>query len=65
MREGYAEIMCIHPSELNPYEWKVDYTPTSSPTLSPTPSPTTIPCFEFLFAIIGVLAAIYLIKRGR
>ena len=37
------------------------YTPSPSPTLSPTP--TSIPGFEFLFAIIGVLAAIYLIER--
>ena len=53
LREGYAEIMYIPPSEFNPYEWKADYTPTPIPT----------PGFEFLFAIIGVLAAIYLIKR--
>ncbi len=57
LREGYAEIMYIPPSEFNPYEWKADYTPSPSPTL------TSIPGFEFLFAIIGVLAAIYLIKR--
>ena len=37
------------------------YTPSPTPTLSPTPTP--MPCFEFLFAVIGVLAAIYLIKR--
>ena len=57
--ERYAEIMYIPPSEFNPYEWKVDYTSTPTPALSPTP----IPGFELLFAIIGVLAAIYLIKR--
>ena len=39
------------------------YTPSLSPTLSPTPTP--IPGFEILFAIISVLAAICLIKRGR
>ena len=61
LREGYAEIMYIPPSEFNPYEWKVDYIPSPTPTLSPTT--TLIPGFEFLFAIIGILAAIYLIKR--
>ena len=59
VREGYAEIMDIPPSEFNPYEWKADYTP--SPSSKPTPTQT--PGFEFLFAIIGVLAAICLIRR--
>ena len=59
VREGYAEIMYIPPSEFNPYEWKADYTP--SPSSKPTPTQT--PGFEFLFAIIGVLAAICLIRR--
>jgi len=63
LREGYAEIMHIPPSEFNPYEWKADYTPSLSPTLSPTT--TLMPGFDFLFAIIGVVAAIYLVKRGR
>jgi endonuclease YncB( thermonuclease family) len=61
VREGYAEIMYIPPSEFNPYEWKADYTPSPTPTLSPTP----IPGFEFVLAIIGVLTAICLVKRGR
>jgi hypothetical protein len=48
-------------------------TPTLKPTPSPiyastpipTPAPTTTPkpSFEFFFAIVGVLAAIFLIKR--
>ena len=38
-------------------------TPTPSPTYTPSPSPTSIPGFDFLFAIIGILAAIYLIRR--
>ena len=59
VREGYAEIMDIPPSEFEPYEWKADYTPSPSPTSTP------IPGFEILFAIIGILATIYLIKRGR
>ncbi|MFZ2070748.1 MAG: lamin tail domain-containing protein [Halobacteriota archaeon] len=63
LRAGYAEIMYIPPSEFNPYEWKVDYTPASSPTLSPATTPT--PGFELLFAIIGVVAAVCLIRwRG-
>ena len=57
VREGYAEIMYIPPSEFNPYEWKTDYTP------SPISTSTPIQGFEFLFAIIGILAAICLIKR--
>ena len=53
LRVGYAEIMYIPPSEFNPYEWKADY----------TPSPTQTPGFGFLFAIISVLAVVYLIRR--
>ena len=59
VREGYAEIMDIPPSEFNPYEWKADYTPSPSPMLSPTSTSS----FEFLFNIIEILAAIYLIKQ--
>jgi micrococcal nuclease len=55
VREGYAEVMYIPPSEFDSREWKVDY----------TPSPTQTPGFELLFAIIGVVAAMCLIKRGR
>ena len=56
-KESPLEFIALTPSPL----------PTLTPTLtpSPTPTPTPIPGFEFLFAIIGVLAAIYLIKRGR
>jgi len=57
VREGYAEIMYIPPSEFNPYEWIADYTPSSSPSTTP------IPGLELLFAMIGILAAIYLIRR--
>ena len=59
LREGYAEIMYIPPSEFNPYEWKADYTP--SPSSKPTPTQT--PGFEFVLDIIGVLAVVYLIRR--
>ena len=34
-----------------------------SPTISPTPAST--PGFEFLFAVVGILAAIYLSGRKR
>ena len=74
VRDGHAEIMYIPPSEFNPREWVADYTASSSPTVSltstpmPSPSPSQtssptpqIPCFEFVFAIIGVVAAICLI----
>jgi endonuclease YncB( thermonuclease family) len=54
VREGYAEVMYIPPSEFDSREGEADY----------APSPTQTPGFEFLFAIIGVTAAIYLIKLG-
>jgi micrococcal nuclease len=54
VREGYAEVMYIPPSEFDSREWEADY----------TPSPTQTPGFELLFAMIGVTAAIYLIKLG-
>ena len=38
VKEGYAEIMYIPPSEFKPREWEADYTPSSSPMLSPTPT---------------------------
>jgi hypothetical protein len=38
VREGYAEVMYIPPSEFDSSEWKADYTPSSSPMLSPTPT---------------------------
>ena len=61
LRKEYAEIMHIPPSEFKPSEWKADCTPTPIPTLSSTSTPTL--GFGFLFAIIGILAAIYLIRR--
>ena len=54
LRKEYAEIMHIPPSEFNPSEWKADCTPTPIPTLSSTSTPTL--GFDFLFAIIGILA---------
>ena len=53
VREGYAEIMNIPPSEFDSREWETDY----------TPSPTQTPGFELMFAIIGVLAGVYLVRR--
>jgi micrococcal nuclease len=53
VKEGYAEVMYIPPSEFDSREWEADY----------TPSPTPIPGFELLFAMIGVLAAMCLIRR--
>jgi PGF-CTERM protein len=48
--------MYIPPSEFDSREWVADY----------TPSPTQTPGFEFLFAIIGVLAGVYLVRqRGQ
>jgi micrococcal nuclease len=55
VREGYAKVMYIPPSEFDSYEGKVDY----------TPPPTQTPGFELLFAMIGVVAAMCLIGRGR
>ncbi len=52
---GYAEVMYIPPSEFDSREWEADY----------TPSPTQTPGFELLFAMISVVAAIYLIRRRR
>ncbi|RLG32394.1 hypothetical protein DRN97_07455 [Methanosarcinales archaeon] len=37
--------------------------PSPAYIASPSPTTTPMPGFNFLFAIIGVLAAIYLIKR--
>jgi len=60
----------------SPLEY-IALTPSPLPTLTPTPAlmpspslaispiPTPISGFEFLFAITGILAAIYLIKRVR
>jgi len=55
VREGYAEVMYIPPSEFDSYAGKVDY----------TASPTQTPGFELLFAIIGVVAALCLVRRWR
>jgi len=53
VKEGYAEVMYIPPSEFDSREWDADY----------TPSPTQTPSFEFMFAIIGVVAAMCLVRR--
>jgi hypothetical protein len=55
VKEGYAKVMYIPPSEFDSREWVADY----------TSSHTQTPGFELLFAIIGVVAAICLIKLRR
>ena len=56
VREGYAEVMYVLPSEFDSREWEVDY----------TPSPTQTPGFELLCAIIGVVTAMCLVRlRGQ
>jgi hypothetical protein len=56
VKEGYAGVMYIPPSEFDCREWVADY----------TPSPTQTPGFELLFAIKGVLAVVYLVRwRGQ
>jgi endonuclease YncB( thermonuclease family) len=59
VKEGYAEVMYIPPSEFDSREWEADY--TDSP--SPMPTTTPIPGFELLFAMIGVVAAMRLVRR--
>jgi endonuclease YncB( thermonuclease family) len=67
LKEGYAEAK-DYPNEFNADVWiesPLEYiTLLPSPSSTPTLSPTT-PSFEFVFAIIGLLAAIYLIKRRK
>ena len=74
--EGYAEAK-DYPNEFNPDVWMgrpleyVDMTPTPEPTITPTPVPSPYPAFPslhafgFLVTIIGIVAAIYLIRRKR
>ena len=38
VREGYAKVMYIPPSEFDCREWVADYTPSSSLMLSPRPT---------------------------
>lgn len=39
VRDGYAEVMYIPPSEFDSYAGKVDYTPSSSPVPTTAPTP--------------------------
>ncbi len=70
LKEGYARAK-DYPNEFDPDVWiesPLEYIalmPTPSLVYTPSPTPTPMPSFELLFAIIGVLAAIYLIRRGR
>ena len=61
VKEGYAEVMYIPPSEFDSREWDANY--THSP--SPMPPTTPISGFEFLFVMIGVVAAMCLVGRRR
>ncbi|MCK4475851.1 MAG: hypothetical protein KAU16_03915 [Methanophagales archaeon] len=63
MREGYAEAR-DYPNEFNPDDWMG---PREYVAINPFPvrSHLPIPGFEFLFAMSGVVAAIYLSRRGR
>ena len=77
LKEGYAEAK-DYPNEFYPDVWiesLLEYVamiqtfehtliPTPSPSPIPTLPPTTIPGFEFVCAMTGVLAAIYLIRQG-
>ena len=60
------EYIALMPTPLSTLTPAPTLMPSPSPAYTPStsPTPTTTPGFEFLFAIIGVLAAIYLIKRG-
>jgi len=71
LKEGYAEAR-DYPNEFDPDDWmaplEYEYvailpspSPVYTPSLTSTPSPT--PGFGFLFAMVGVLVAIYLIRR--
>ncbi len=62
LKEGYAEAR-DYPNEFNPDDWigPLKYVAILPPPVYPTLPPMS--GFEFLFAIIGILATIYLIKR--
>jgi micrococcal nuclease len=57
VREGYAEVMYVPPSEFDSREWVVDYTPSSSPTpwQTPLPCPASESFPILVFAIIAAL----------
>nr|QNO57343.1 hypothetical protein DPOOOCMC_00001 [Methanosarcinales archaeon ANME-1 ERB7] len=56
VKEGYAEVMYIPPSEFDSRKWEADY----------TAFPTQTPGFELLFAMIGVVAVVCLVgRRGQ
>ena len=60
VKEGYAEVMYIPPSEFDSREWVADYMPSPTPTLITTQTLG----FEFMFAIIGVAAAMCLVRQN-
>ena len=63
LREGYAEIMYIPPSESNPYEWNI---PLSSPTPTPTPcEPTESFSILFFAIIVALIVSVVLPGKGQ
>jgi hypothetical protein len=59
---GYAEAR-DYPNEFNPDDWIGPLEYVAIPPSPVYPIPTPMSGFEFLFAIIGILATTYLIKR--
>ena len=74
LNEGYAEAR-DYPNEFNPDVWVgspleyVDMTPMPEPIITPVPSQypafPSLHAFGFLLTIIGIVAAIYLIRRRK
>jgi micrococcal nuclease len=57
VKEGYAEVMYVPPSEFDSRDWEADYTPSSSPTpwQTPYPCPASESFPILVFAIIAAL----------
>ena len=69
LKEGYAEARG-YPNEFDPDDWMgpleyVAIKPSPSPVYTPSLTSTPTPGFEFLLAMVGVLAAMCLIGRKR
>jgi hypothetical protein len=68
VREGYAKVMYIPPSEFDSYEGKVDYTASSSstPWQTPLPCPASESFPILVFAIIvALIVSIALPGKGQ
>ena len=57
VKDGYAEVMYIPPSEFDSREWKVDHTHSPSPTLSPIIRPCP-PSESFSILVFAIIAAL-------